>query len=706
MNLRVLSVSRNRISLLPKYVASMSSLQVLKLDQNPFIWPPPRLLQCESEELEKQWLEGVKSFLVREDPPAHLLNQPLLSRRLGQSSSQSSSAPLYHPATAASGALPPSGSTQHPSPALSAHVDNCSESIRAYFVTTPMLPELLLESESAHAQNIAKTFLLAASDLYAVVQTMLAHLSRKALANPAAAATSSFSSVTIERDMKALNREALAMLAFMSDLDQQTLQLHVAAAQRRPAESTHEMRAQDAVSTEMLKHLTQRLAKRLQAVVGTAASVLVPAIFDGSHPDKRLVFMLLCDWHRANVTIAAAMQLVHHALLGSGVPSSAIAAAAAASSSASVSAAPLSVSLGQGHHSQMLSILSAPTQAPAPGTSVSDPALRPHSAMSSHSHTASAIASPSAAGTTPPLSYLPPPAATPGVPHRAATVNGRPNLSVVAMSVRHVRNRSTSSVDSIDVPPGEGEPSSASSRQDQLGAARIAAFGFGTAGSAVAPGPTSASLASSSRMQMATLGGGTPTSAGHGIALPRSRSNSIGSASMPDLTTIGHGAFDLLQDPGRSSTTSGALAAAVASAAGSLRAATQLQLQQHQQQQQQQQSTPSQQQANQLVADLARLVDHVRRVCQSASQSIDAATLLERADHVESAAQSLLGQMHHPTGPALAAAVKTLVRTAAALSLELRHQTISAAGLAELAPILPAAARALHGAKALSSALR
>ncbi|KAI8920597.1 hypothetical protein BC831DRAFT_386456, partial [Entophlyctis helioformis] len=63
MALRVLSISKNRIQFLPKYIAAMARLQVLKLDHNPFVWPPARMLQCESEDMEKAWLIDLKAFL-------------------------------------------------------------------------------------------------------------------------------------------------------------------------------------------------------------------------------------------------------------------------------------------------------------------------------------------------------------------------------------------------------------------------------------------------------------------------------------------------------------------------------------------------------------------------------------------------------------------------------------------------------------------
>ncbi|KAI8907868.1 hypothetical protein EDD86DRAFT_208348 [Gorgonomyces haynaldii] len=69
MHLKVLSVSRNRITHLPKYIAHMQQLKVFKLEHNPFQWPPEDRLECTDEAQHPQWLEQLKQWILANDPP-------------------------------------------------------------------------------------------------------------------------------------------------------------------------------------------------------------------------------------------------------------------------------------------------------------------------------------------------------------------------------------------------------------------------------------------------------------------------------------------------------------------------------------------------------------------------------------------------------------------------------------------------------------
>lgn len=62
LELKVLSMSKNRIGVLPSYIGDMNELKILKLDHNPILFPPKDVL--ENEEADKDaWLENVKRFL-------------------------------------------------------------------------------------------------------------------------------------------------------------------------------------------------------------------------------------------------------------------------------------------------------------------------------------------------------------------------------------------------------------------------------------------------------------------------------------------------------------------------------------------------------------------------------------------------------------------------------------------------------------------
>lgn len=64
MSLKVLSMGRNKITVLPNYIGLMPNLTILKLHHNPIVYPPKHLLAREEGATDDElWLEDIKKFL-------------------------------------------------------------------------------------------------------------------------------------------------------------------------------------------------------------------------------------------------------------------------------------------------------------------------------------------------------------------------------------------------------------------------------------------------------------------------------------------------------------------------------------------------------------------------------------------------------------------------------------------------------------------
>jgi hypothetical protein len=77
--MKVLSISKNRISQLPKYMGKMVNMKVLKMEHNPFSWPPLEILQPEQESDHEIWLDKLREYLSNNDPPVIIPSYPSLA---------------------------------------------------------------------------------------------------------------------------------------------------------------------------------------------------------------------------------------------------------------------------------------------------------------------------------------------------------------------------------------------------------------------------------------------------------------------------------------------------------------------------------------------------------------------------------------------------------------------------------------------------
>ena len=64
---QVFSLSRNRIAVLPPYIAQFQNLRILKVDQNPFEYPPMSVMDpkgdLRDQKLMESWIESVRQWL-------------------------------------------------------------------------------------------------------------------------------------------------------------------------------------------------------------------------------------------------------------------------------------------------------------------------------------------------------------------------------------------------------------------------------------------------------------------------------------------------------------------------------------------------------------------------------------------------------------------------------------------------------------------
>ena len=64
---QVFSLSKNKITVLPAYIAQFQSLRILKVDQNPFEYPPMSVMDPKGnladQKLMESWIESVKQWL-------------------------------------------------------------------------------------------------------------------------------------------------------------------------------------------------------------------------------------------------------------------------------------------------------------------------------------------------------------------------------------------------------------------------------------------------------------------------------------------------------------------------------------------------------------------------------------------------------------------------------------------------------------------
>jgi hypothetical protein len=56
-------MSKNKINILPTYIADMKDLRILKVDNNPISFPPKEVWDVSEEADRDAWLESVKQFL-------------------------------------------------------------------------------------------------------------------------------------------------------------------------------------------------------------------------------------------------------------------------------------------------------------------------------------------------------------------------------------------------------------------------------------------------------------------------------------------------------------------------------------------------------------------------------------------------------------------------------------------------------------------
>ncbi|KAJ8327667.1 hypothetical protein O5D80_004011 [Batrachochytrium dendrobatidis] len=303
INLRVLSISRNRVQMLPKYVASMKLLHILKLDHNPFVWPPSKLLACVDEKNKAEWLENIRLFLLKEDPPAHLLMQNAASRSMvtpGLSSTQ-----------------PPSSTTPSVNQIFDHHTSECTIAVRKYFLTSVQSLIPALSPFDCLVKDASKTFLFSVCELYDVSCTIIFYLTRSGeIGNIASSALSP--PITIEREMKALDRESIQLLTVHKKLDcVYSNSANVSGFQDSAQKLQIEDNSNEIALMKNLKLLTRNLSRRVHTVINSIYSSVLPVLFNYSNPLNHLVVIsILCDWHKANVGLSGAIQLVQHALLG------------------------------------------------------------------------------------------------------------------------------------------------------------------------------------------------------------------------------------------------------------------------------------------------------------------------------------------------------------------------------------------------------
>lgn len=64
---QVFSLSKNKITVLPTYISQFQSLRILKVDQNPFEYPPMSVMDpkddLRDQKLMESWIESVKQWL-------------------------------------------------------------------------------------------------------------------------------------------------------------------------------------------------------------------------------------------------------------------------------------------------------------------------------------------------------------------------------------------------------------------------------------------------------------------------------------------------------------------------------------------------------------------------------------------------------------------------------------------------------------------
>ena len=60
-------MSKNKITVLPAYIAQFQSLRIFKVDQNPFEYPPPSVMNpkgdIRDQKLMESWIDSVKQWL-------------------------------------------------------------------------------------------------------------------------------------------------------------------------------------------------------------------------------------------------------------------------------------------------------------------------------------------------------------------------------------------------------------------------------------------------------------------------------------------------------------------------------------------------------------------------------------------------------------------------------------------------------------------
>ena len=70
---QVFSLSRNKIAVLPAYIAEFQNLRIFKVDQNPFEYPPMSVMDpngdLKDQKFMESWIESVKQWLKADSKP-------------------------------------------------------------------------------------------------------------------------------------------------------------------------------------------------------------------------------------------------------------------------------------------------------------------------------------------------------------------------------------------------------------------------------------------------------------------------------------------------------------------------------------------------------------------------------------------------------------------------------------------------------------
>ena len=80
---QVFSFYRNKITRLPPYLVKFTHLSILRVEQNPWEWPPKKLMDTQSAT--KDFIKTIKHWIEDNTSPEHrnLISDSILSEELG-----------------------------------------------------------------------------------------------------------------------------------------------------------------------------------------------------------------------------------------------------------------------------------------------------------------------------------------------------------------------------------------------------------------------------------------------------------------------------------------------------------------------------------------------------------------------------------------------------------------------------------------------